>query len=423
MSELNRLRELAALLQPKPVTEARVKTRADLEKKFDSVQATVTDLADDLSEGGVLETLLDDVGMSDHKDAAGLLKTLDSAVKTIQSALMEVEGLLFSAMTESRHPGPVTEMAKASEYRGGAFDRKRAKQMIASFKGKEDTFELEDGSEYEATKMASGGNLKKGDVVFAVHDKYNTGAELYEILGFGKDDKVVYDSMKDVYAKTGVKTLKELEKFNDANDDKEVRMIVKDLDDGSSGDWFYVFEGRWAYGSGGEPLSFMGVKKIKDATVKEALSVGDSVEFADDSVTKLVGKIKHVIKKGDKVPSGVKAYSAYDKLGGAKDHQDVADYKGLYLISACPKGKDCEERLIALPMYRNPKKLSEAKNHMDENTYQSVASWKRALKAKYGMGVRYVAHEGTIDAFAGEKDDIKKERQVGDWDDTTGTVY
>jgi hypothetical protein len=233
MSELNRLRELAALLQPKPVTEARVKTRADLEKKFDSVQATVTDLADDLSEGGVLETLLDDVGMSDHKDAAGLLKTLDSAVKTIQSALMEVEGLLFSAMTESRHPGPVTEMAKASEYRGGAFDRKRAKQMIASFKGKEDTFELEDGSEYEATKMASGGNLKKGDVVFAVHDKYNTGAELYEILGFGKDDKVVYDSMKDVYAKTGVKTLKELEKFNDANDDKEVRMIVKDLDDGS----------------------------------------------------------------------------------------------------------------------------------------------------------------------------------------------
>jgi hypothetical protein len=333
MSELNRLRELAALLQPKRVTEARVKTRADLEKKFELVQATVKDLADDLSEGGAVETMMDDVGVSDHKDAAAILKTLNAAVKTIQSALMEAEGLLFSAMTESRRPDPVNEMAKASEYHGGAFNRKMAKQMIASFKGKEDTVELKDGSEYEFEKMASGGNLKKGDIVFAMHDKYNTGAELYEILGFGKDDSVKYDDMKAVYAGTGVKTLKELEKFNDANEKDEVRLIVKDLDDGSSGDWFYVFEGRWAYGSGGEPLSFMAVKKIKDATVKEA------------------------------------------------------------------------------------------KNHMDENTYQSVASWKRALKAKYGMGVRYVAHEGTIDAFAGEKDDIKKERQVGDWDDTTGTVY
>lgn len=341
MSDLNRLRELAALLRPS-VTEARVKTRADLEKKFaelqEGIDAAIKDLMFELGEGGNLETMMDDVGVSDHKDAQPLLKAMQDAAakfkKDIEKQLMEAEIMLFSAMTEELDPEPVMEMAKASEYHGGAFNRKMAKRMIASFKGKEDTVELEDGSEYEFEKMASGGNLKKGDIVFAMHDKYNTGAELYEILGFGGDDEVVkYDSVKDVYAKTGVKNLKALEDWNSKNEKDEVRLIVKDLNDGSSGAWFYLFEGRWAYGSGAEPLSFMAVKKIKDATVKEA------------------------------------------------------------------------------------------KNHMDENEYQSVASWKRALKAKYGMGVKYVAHEGTINAFVGEKDDPKKEREVGYWDDTVGTVY
>ena len=273
MTELYRLRELAALLQ-KPVSEARVKTRADLEKKFkeleEGIDGAIKDLLFEIGKGGVLETMMDDVGASSHEDAASILKTIADAAgrlkKDIGTAMMEAEGLLFSAMTEELDPEPVigtiTEMAKHTDYQGGAFNRKTTKLLIAAFKGKEDTFELPNGDEYEATKVASGGNLKKGDVVFAVHDKYNTGAELYQVLGFGKGSTVKYDSMKDVYAGTGTKNLKALEKFNDENDKDEVRLIVKDLADGDEGDFFYTYQGRWSYGSGAEPLSFMAVKKV-----------------------------------------------------------------------------------------------------------------------------------------------------------------
>jgi hypothetical protein len=227
MSDLNRLRELAALLRPMQVTEARVKTRADLEKKFQSVEGTIKDLADDLSEGGTLETMMRDVGVASRKDSIALLKTLSNTVKTIQSSMMEVEGLLFSAMTEGRHPEPVNEAKKAT---------------------------------------------------------YN-----YELILKNSKGKVV-----------ATKTVK----GNFAEDE------IEDM-------------------------------------------LGDFMEDHGDAVETDVKKIKV---------------------------------------------------------------MNEAKNHLDENTYQSVASWKRALKAKYGDKVKYFAHEGTIDAFIGSK-------QVGDWDDTTGTVY
>jgi hypothetical protein len=270
MSDLNRLRELAALLRPLPVTEARVKTRADLDKKFkaleEGVDAAMKDLMFELGEGGALETMMDDVGVSDHKDAQHIIKGVQDAAaklkKDVSSLMMEAEGLLFSAMTEEVHPEPVNEMAAARSYSGGAFNRKEAKQMIQSFKDGEETFELKNGDEYRAAGRTTGSQLKKGDIVFAVHDQYNTGAEMYQIMGFGKDSTVKYDSVKAAYAGTGVKTMKALEEFNSKNPKDEVRLIVKDLNDGDEGDFFYVSQGRWSYGSGAEPLSFIKVEKI-----------------------------------------------------------------------------------------------------------------------------------------------------------------
>jgi hypothetical protein len=328
MSELNRLRELAALLRPIPVTEARVKTRADLEKKFKSVEDTIKDLADDLSEGGTIEAMMDDVGVSSRKDAVAALKTLAGAVKTIQSAMMEVEGLLFSAMTEGREPGPVNEMAAIADFSSGWIKGRKAKELVALFKNGEGTADLPDGSKYKAVKPIKGTDLAKGMVVFSSYNAYNQGAHIYEIMGVTKGDSetIAYDSVKEAMKANGCKSLKEL-------DDKiEPHLYVKDLADGDAGPFMYIYNGRWCTGSGAEANSFHAIEKVKEA-------------------------------------------------------------------------------------------VKEAKNHMDEHTYQSVASWKRALKAKYGEGIRYVAHEGTIDAFAAEKDDRSKERQVGDWDDTTGTVY
>lgn len=324
MSDLNRLRELAALLQPKPVTEARVKTRADLEKKFKSVEDTVKDLADDLSTGGTIEAMMDDVGVSSHKDAAAMLKTLNSAVKTIQSTMMEVEGLLFSAMTES-----LTEMAAIRDFSSGWTKSRQAKELVAAFKAGEETVDLKDGSKFKAVKSVSGAQIAKGMVVLASYNSHNQGAELYAILGVsddGAEDTVKYDSVAEAMKAHGVKNLKDLE-------EKDCHLVVRDLNDGDEGGFFYLYKGAWARGSGAERLSFTLVEKVGGPT-------------------------------------------------------------------------------------------NEAKNHMEENTYQSVASWKRALKAKHGDKVWYQPHEGTNDAFIGPKPFKKGEtKQVGDWDDTTGTVY
>lgn len=270
MSDLNRLRELAALLRPLPVTEGRVKTRDDLDKKFkaleEGVNEAIEDLMFELGGGGKLETLMQDVGVADHKDARPIIKGIHDVTsklkKEVGSLMMEAEGLLFSAMTEEVHPEPVNEMAAAGSYSSGVFNRKEAKSMIQAFKDGEETFELKNGDEYKAAGRTTGSQLKKGDIVFAVHDQHNTGAELYQIIGFGKDSTVKYDSVKAAYAGTGVKTLKALEAFNDKNPKDEVRLIVKDLNDGDQGDFFYVSQGRWSYGSGAEPLSFITVEKI-----------------------------------------------------------------------------------------------------------------------------------------------------------------
>lgn len=325
MSDMYRLREIAALLQPKRVAEAKIPQGFEGIKRI--VEDALGDLEDKLGEGGALESMLDSHGLSEMAEASidSVVAAMKVFKKEVESFLLEAE-MMIHTVSESLDPEPeeldealtdeekrelkklngrivrwqdtygpggraesalgkewrdtvkqiealekkrekkrekkLDEMASARKYDGGAFNRKQAKLMIRAFKEDGETFDLEDGSKYEFDKPTNGGALKKGDVVFAVHDKYNTGAELYEILGFGNGNKVEFDTVKDALKARGVTSLKALEKFNTENEDKEVRLLVKDLESGESGDWFYLFEGRWAYGSGAEPLSFSLVKKV-----------------------------------------------------------------------------------------------------------------------------------------------------------------
>lgn len=116
MSELNRLRELAALFQPKaaPVVES---TGSKISKDFDGIKRIVDDslgdLHDKLGEGGALETLLDKAGLTAldknaDTDGATILERL--AVRTAQykkevdNLLIEVELMLASdsSMNEAK---------------------------------------------------------------------------------------------------------------------------------------------------------------------------------------------------------------------------------------------------------------------------------------------------------------------------------
>jgi hypothetical protein len=332
MSDLNRLRELAALLQPKreiTYEGSGSKSLSAIESEFATMMNNIHGMFD---RGGRLEKALNAVKHLD-KDMA-LVADLQAATEQYQKKVMKLLDEAEIMLHEGTDPEPVLEMASAASFRGGCFNRKNTKLMIRQFRAGEETFDLPTGEKFTAHKLSNAASLKKGDVVFASHDKYNTGAELYQVLGFGKGDNAKYDTLKAAYAATGTSTLKALEDWNGDNEKDEVRLIVKDLADGDSGDFFYISGGRFCYGSGAEPLTFTSVTQTGKAEVKEA------------------------------------------------------------------------------------------KNHMDESEYQSVASWKRALKAKLGDKVWYDAHEGTIDAFTGTKPYKKGEtQQVGHWDDTTGTVY
>jgi len=266
MSDLNRLRELAALLQPKrePVAEAKSPT-----SDFDGIKAVVddalADLHDKLGEGGALETLLDKSGLSgldkntDH-DGKTILERLSVRTaqykKEVDNLLTEVE--LMLASDTSVHES-LQEMADASKFHGNPFKRTDARMLIKQFKGGEETFDI-GGDKYTAKKAVNGGALEAGMQVFAAHDSTNTGAELYQVMGFSggegtDDDTVKFKSAKEAMKACGVTNLAGL-------GDKGVRLIVKDMADGDEGGFFYVYKGRWAYGSGAEPLSFTLVQKV-----------------------------------------------------------------------------------------------------------------------------------------------------------------
>ena len=104
MSDLYRLRELAALLKP-PIVEATKTHNQNFEGIKSIVDDCLADLEDKLGAGGAIETLLDKTGLSDldnKKDADGkrMLERLalrtGQYAKEVQKIMVEIELMLAS---------------------------------------------------------------------------------------------------------------------------------------------------------------------------------------------------------------------------------------------------------------------------------------------------------------------------------------
>lgn len=111
MSDLLRLRELAALLQSKPQPEPVVTEARSLTADFNGVKGVVddalADLHDKLAEGGQLETLLDQHGLSSLADKAleQLSDTVAKLKKDVEGLLLEIELVVASTTNEGMAHG------------------------------------------------------------------------------------------------------------------------------------------------------------------------------------------------------------------------------------------------------------------------------------------------------------------------------
>ena len=174
----------------------------------------------------------------------------------------------------------VPDVVEVGKLNSGYARNRESRDLVQSFLNGDIYVKTSTGI-YAAVESLRGNKLKKGMLVAARYNKYNQGLELYEILGLsdpmseGKGDaaeeKVKFDSVKDALASVDAKSIHEMAR----NQEKMAKdagvkntygfhsnLVVKDLDDGDSGAWFYPSEGRWCRGSGAEPLSFILVKKI-----------------------------------------------------------------------------------------------------------------------------------------------------------------
>lgn len=162
------------------------------------------------------------------------------------------------------------EMAKAHEFTSGAAKRKSAVKLATEFKRGKGTFELSDGRVFKGAGIIGPARLKKGDITLASHNKYNQGAQLYQVLGFTKGDKEsgsrdetpYFNSAQEALDAYDADSLEDLEN----NPTADVRLVVKDLEDGTSGAWFYIHNGEWSYGSGAEPLTFTFAREVEPGT-------------------------------------------------------------------------------------------------------------------------------------------------------------
>ena len=146
------------------------------------------------------------------------------------------------------------EMAKAREFSSGFMKDKKATKLANEFKRGKGTFELSDGRVFKGSGVIAPTQLKKGHIVLASYNEYNQGAQLYQILGVTKGDGSTtdFDSVEEMLATYDAETLKDVEVKTQAHP----RLIVKDLEDGDTGPWFYIHNGEWSLGSGAEKLTF-----------------------------------------------------------------------------------------------------------------------------------------------------------------------
>lgn len=284
MSELNRLRELAVLFRPKvtPVSEAKT-VESDFNGIMNVVKDAAADLYDNLGEGGKLETLFDKHGLSDEakKDGFTILERLralylpkaadgeDKRVKReLDDLMLEIEIMLASIPVKE---GQLDEMAAGRKFNSGFMKSRQARELVNAFKAGHETYELSNGDSYKAVRQVAARQLAKGMLVMGSYNSYNQGAQLYQVLGFTDNDKkygeggVAFDSLVELMKAKGVKNMKELE----AEADKHpggyghgFYMVVRDLEDGEEGPWFYMDEGRWVRGSGAERVSFTLIEKV-----------------------------------------------------------------------------------------------------------------------------------------------------------------
>jgi hypothetical protein len=160
MTELVRLRELAALFQPPKAPHQVQEAGRNLISDFDGLQRIVNeciaDLEDKLGESGTLEMLLDKANLSDNdnikdKDGATILERLHVRTqqykKEVEKLMTEVEIMLASAHVnegkafKARDPGwyVVDKLDKPIE---GPFQRKGADTALEDCDGKDKGYDV-----------------------------------------------------------------------------------------------------------------------------------------------------------------------------------------------------------------------------------------------------------------------------------------
>lgn len=160
----------------------------------------------------------------------------------------------------------VTEMAAIGDFSSGWLKSRQAKELVDKFRAGQTTADLADGTKFKAVKSIKATSLVAGMMIMASYNSSNQGASLYlfkGVTGAEGGDDVKYGSVKEAMADAGVKTIKELElKADEGDGDSGYRLVVKDLENGHEGGFFYLYKGRYVRGSGAEALTLTQVEKV-----------------------------------------------------------------------------------------------------------------------------------------------------------------
>jgi hypothetical protein len=148
--------------------------------------------------------------------------------------------------------GELDEASVADMSSGGYGDKQKAKEVLAQVLNGQEPVEIR-GKEYRVTGNIKASQLVANMKVLASYSSTNQGVDAVTIDGFVlhvNGGEVHASSLKELAQRCEVKSLSELEKLG------TVRIQVADLDGSDSGDWYYLFKGRFRRGSGAEALSF-----------------------------------------------------------------------------------------------------------------------------------------------------------------------
>lgn len=146
-------------------------------------------------------------------------------------------------------------------FNGGAgFGGNRNKTAKAAEKLKvgHETVELH-GVSYSCDSFVEHDALKKGDVVACFYDDTNQGVDFVEILGITVDENELhpeFDSVDDALRAHDCKDLATAEEK-----DVDLKLVVKNIETGTSGAWYYIYQGVFCRGSGAEILDFFDLVK------------------------------------------------------------------------------------------------------------------------------------------------------------------